>query len=54
MKRNHKSSMKIKKKKPKVRKTWTFDPSTRVEEDKKKYNRRKVKREVGKEIRCWK
>ncbi len=48
-KRNHKSSMRIKKKKPKARKTWEFNPVTRVEADEKKYNRNKSKKKFQKE-----
>ena len=53
-KRNHKTAMKIKKVKVKSRKTWSINPSTRVEPNDKKYNRRKAKREARKEIQCWK
>ena len=33
-----------------IRKTWRFNPKTRVKKSKKKYNRAKVKRELRKEL----
>jgi hypothetical protein len=36
----------MKKKKVRVRRTWTIKPTTRISNDKTKYNRQKSKREI--------
>jgi len=46
-----KKKFSVKVKPPKVRKTWGINPVERVKEDKKRYNRRKSKEELGREAK---
>ncbi len=50
---NHKQRMKLPKKEVKVRKTWgIMNPTTKVVESEKKYNRTKEKRNVRRDFEC--
>lgn len=45
--------MRKKAKRIKVRRSWTFNPKTRIKKSKKKYSRKNKKKAVRDEVKIW-
>ena len=41
----------MKKRKVKIRKTWSINPKERIRENKKAYSRKRIKRKTAKEVK---